>query len=639
MLKKMNLFRKIMAGHMASGEMLPGKEVSLRVDQVFFDDKPAPEVFSHALAFGLDRTPAKGVCHAGTQCGASLCASDQTVATMQLCARHGLVFARPGNGCQGQTQLERFAAPGQIAVCSGITGAACGAAAMLTFPCGPAEVARALAHGTFSVALPEVAGVLLRGRLAPWTGAFDLALETVSRITPAALRGKAVEFYGEGARSLGVHQRAQAAALLAQCGAAAVLFASDSEVKKFMTARGRAEEWIFVTADKNPEYDLGFELDLATLEPMAAKPGSPDRVCKISDVAGIKLSQVCMGSCAGSSPEDMALAASVLDGRCANNQLSLLVNPSSRATLALAARGGALETLITSGARILECSCGPCCGISHAPAEGTVSLRSYPQNHQGLYGPGVAKIFLAGPAACAASAVAGEITDPRRLGEYPRLRVQKTAQPDDALLIMPPPPDAPRALPVALPKGIADLARQTRFADSFEAFCAFRADDSFYCDRIIPPAACRPDQYPSQGDFARLLFAGDEPEFFRRIENGADFVIVAGDNFGAGSSREDMIWFMAAHGLRAVIARSYSPVFRRNLAQWAVMPLMFADPADYDRLAQGDRLAFSGCGARLREGFALKVENLTSRCVLELHHNLTPSEQETVLAGGALRRA
>ena len=639
MLNKMNLFRKIIAGHMVSGEMLPGKEITLRADQVFFDGTLAPEIFSHALSFGLDRTAAKAVCHSSVQSGSSLRAASQTVATIQLCARHGLVFSRTGNGCAAQVQLERFAVPGQLAVCANLTGAGCGAAAMLSFPCGPAETARALARGTVTMAMPEVAGVLLRGKLAPWVGAFDMALETVRKISPAVLSGRVVEFYGEGARSLGVHQRAQVAAILAQCGAAAVLFASDSEVKRFMSARGRAEEWMFVTADKNPEYELAFEVELDTVEPMAAKPGSPEKVCLLSEVEGIKLSQVCIGSCAGSSPEDMALAAAVLQERRVSGQVSLLVSPASRATLAASAHNGALETLITSGARILECTCGPCAGLSHAPAEGTVSLRSYSQNYQGLYGPGGTKIFLASPAACAASAVSGEISDPRKLGAYPRPRSQKVLPKDDALLILPPPADAPRALAAAVPAGIASGAKLTRFADGFEAVCAFKAQDGFSCDRIIPPSAGRPDQYTFLQDYGKILFAGDDAEFYRKIENGADFVLVAGDNFGAGLVREDFIWFMASRGLRAVIARSYAPVLRRNLALWAVLPLVFANAADFDGIAQGDRLAFSGCGAKLREGFSLKVENRTAQTAIELRHNLTPSERETVLAGGVLRRA
>ena len=625
--------RKIIDDHLVAGEATVGAEIGLRVDQTLTQDATGTLVMQELEALGLDRArtevSVQYVDHNLLQADEKNAEDHEFLRS--ACRRFGLWFSKPGNGVSHPTHMQRFGVPGRTLAGSDSHTCAAGSLGMLAIGVGGLEVALAIAGEPLYVRMPEIWGVELTGTLPPWTSAKDVILELLRRHGVQGGRNRIIEYHGAGLAGLSAMDRHVIANMGAELGATTSVFPADDAVAEFLRGEDRAEDFVRLVADEDAGYDVTEHIDLSTVEPLVATPSSPGNVVPVREVAGEPVSQVVIGSSANPGLRDFAVAAAIVAGRQTRDSVSFDVNPSSRQILTDLTRMGATTELITAGARIHQSGCLGCIGMGQAPASGRNSLRTFPRNFPGRSGTEEDSVWLCSPETAAASALTGVITDPRDLGDPPDLMLPSHASVNTAMLVPPLPPSEAAREELVRGPNISALPDFDPLPDRLEAPVLLKVGDDVSTDEISPAGARALPFRSNVPKLAEFTFTRIDPSYPARA--GDQHIVVAGENYGQGSSREHAAITPRHLGLRAVIAKSFARIHWQNLANFGVLPLEFTDPADYDRIRPGDPLALADLSL---SGPELTVRNVRTGEEFAVRHRLSPRQVEAVHAGGRI---
>ncbi len=635
----LNVAQKLLTDHLLEGRLAPGEEIGLKIDQTLTQDATGTLVMLELEAMALARVQtelsAQYVDHNLLQ--TDFKNADDHLFLRSACRRFGVWYSPPGNGISHPVHMERFGIPGKTLLGSDSHSCAAGALGMLAFGAGGLEVAMAMAGQPFYLKMPQIWGVELRGTLPDWVSAKDIILELLRRHGVAGGVGRIIEYHGAGLAQLSAMDRHVIANMGAELGATSSVFPSDRNVRDFLESQQRATVWREIIADRGADYDQHETIDLAALEPLIACPSSPGNVVPVSAVAGRAISQAYIGSSANPGLRDFALPALMVAGHPVHDGVSLDINPSTRQVLEQLIELGLLSRLVHSGARLHQTGCNGCIGMGQAPASGRISLRTVPRNFPGRSGTKEDQVYLCSPETATASALTGVITDPRTLGiPYPRFESPPTLtiNPD---ALKSPPPEGP---PVALEKGpnIKPLPDFAPLEERFEGPVLLKVGDDVSTDEILPAGAAILPLRSNIPAISHFTFSRiDEAYYARALEyQQSGSFVVGGDNYGQGSSREHAVLAPRYLGLKAVIAKSFARIHWQNLINFGILPLTFADPDDWARIEQGDRLALEGIRQALLQGKPVRVENRTRQQHYALSHTLSPRQIEVVAAGGLI---
>ena len=637
---------KLISSHLVEGDMTPGEEVSLRIDQTLTQDATGTLVMQELEALGLERIhtelSVQYVDH-------NLLQADEKNAEdhaylHSACRKFGLWYSKPGNGVSHPTHMQRFGKPGKTMIGSDSHTPAGGALGMLAIGVGGLEVALAITGKPLNIQMPEIWGVHLHGELPPWCSAKDVILEMLRRHGTKGATNRIIEYHGPGLDGLTAMDRHVIANMGAELGATTTVFPADEEVRRFLASEDREDDFTELLADDGVTYDVTEDIDLSEIVPLIAKPSSPGNVVPVSEVAGEPVGQVVIGSSANPGLRDFAIAARIVEGRQTHNAVSFDVNPSSREILADLTHMGATTELIQAGARIHQAGCMGCIGMGQAPAPGTNSLRTFPRNFPGRSGGGADdQVWLCSPETAAASALKGEITDPRALADELDLKWGDLGLPEHAMVntrMLEEPAPAEKAGEVELVKGpnISGLPEFDPFPDEFEIPILLKVGDDISTDDISPAgAAALPyrSNIPKLAQFAFVRIDEDYPSKAEEIKESGH-AIVGGDNYGQGSSREHAAICPRYLGLRVVIAKSFARIHWQNLANFGILALEFTDDGDYDALEQGATLSFSGVRDALQHGS--EITGSVDGTEYTFRHQLSDRQVSMVLAGGLIRQ-
>lgn len=633
----MTLAQKIIAAHKIEGDMTPGTPVALRIDQTITQDATGTMAYLELEAMGIDRVKTElsvaYVDHNTLQSGFENADDHRYLQT--VAAKYGVYFSRPGNGICHQVHLERFGKPGKTLIGSDSHTPTAGGLGMLAFGAGGLDVAVAMGGGAYYIDMPKMFKVELTGALSPNVTAKDVSLELLRILSVKGGVGAIVEWGGEGVKTLSVPQRATITNMGTELGATTSIFPSDEVTRAFLKAQGREEDYIPLRSDPDAVYDRVISIDLSALKPMIACPHSPDNVVSVESVAGTKVDQVCIGSCTNSSLQDMLQVAAMLKGKTVHPGVSLSVSPGSKQVLRMLADCGALSDILASGARVLECACGPCIGMGFAPNSGGVSLRTFNRNFLGRSGTKDAQVYLVSPETAVASALSGVITDPAALEQVAALPMPEHFEIDDSAILPPLSPEEAKTAQVLRGPNIKEFPKGKPFVDSLDARLVLKVGDNITTDHIMP-AGAKILPYRSNIPFlSQFCFQVCDPDFSERAKAAGDGVIVGGSNYGQGSSREHAALVPMYLGIRCVIAKSFARIHVANLINAGILPLTFADPADYDSLSQDSRLSFQNLKAGIAGGSVEMTDEATGRKI-SLRCDLTPRQQKILLCGGLL---
>lgn len=633
-----NLIQKIIAEHLVSGDMKPGWPVSLRVDEVLTQDATGTMAYLEFEALGLPRVAiplvVSYVDHNTLQSDHKN--FDDHLYLMSAASRFGAYFSRPGNGISHQVHLERFGRPGDVLLGSDSHTPTAGGLGLLAIGVGGLDAASAMAGFPFSIAMPNVVGVKMTGGLArPWVTAMDVILTILGRLSVKGGIGRIMEYCGPGVRDLSVPERATITNMGAELGATSSIFPSDEQTKKWLDAQGRPEDFRPLSPDPDASYDEIVEVDLSSIEPMAARPHSPDNVVPVRELTGLGVNQVCLGSCSNSSLSMMMMVAQALRGRKVNSRVSLTISPGSRQVLEHLSEGEYLTWMIAAGARILESACGPCIGMGQAPATDAVSIRSFNRNFHGRSGTPSASVYLASPMTGIAAAITGELNDPREAG----IRVDPAFEPrtyrvNDSLLI--PPVDEGEPAEIIRGPNIKPLPVGKPLEESVSGRILIKVGDNITTDHIMPAGA---EILPLRSNIpaiSRHVFRGVDPEFHDRAVKWSGGFILGGENYGQGSSREHAALAPMYLGVRGVLAKSYARIHRGNLINFGIIPFILAEPSDYEDLVEGTSLEMDGLRRVIAGGGESYPAKGPDGRPVELRLDLSPRERKIILAGGLL---
>jgi aconitate hydratase len=628
-----SLTARLVESHLVAGKPVAGEEIGLRVDQVLLTDTNGTMAFLQFEAMGFPRVaPGRVVAYVDHNVYQVDSRNSDDHRYLQTAARrYGAVFSKPGNGICHQVHMETFAVPGQTLLGTDSHTPLCGAAGMLAIGAGGLDVAAAMGGGPYFLTMPAVVRVWLTGTLGPWVTAKDVILELLRRLTVRGGSGKVFEYAGPGLAGLGIAERMTLANMGAELTLTTSVFPSDEVTRRYFARLGREADWRPLAADEDADYDDEIALDLSTVEPLVALPGSPDRVVPVAEVAGTPVEQVMVGSCTNGSWHDMASVAAVLRGRRVHPSVSFVLFPGSHRVLETMAREGLLADLLGAGALVSEPSCGACAGIGHVPAAGTRSLRAFNRNFPGRSGVKDDQVYLCSSVTAAASALGGAITDPRTLGEPPAVREPERFAAADVGFVW---PDGqgevvrgPNIRPVPLGEPPAEV---------LEAPVLLRLGDKVSTDDISPAGAAVLVFRSNVPAIAEHTFKYVDPEFAARARAAGRGIIVAGELYGQGSSREVAAIAPMYLGVRAVLARSFARIHRANLINWGVVPLVFDDPAVWATLERDDRLRLAPLRSALAAGARVPVTHLRTGRTFTASCPLTPRERDILLAGGLL---
>jgi predicted aconitate hydratase len=631
-----NVARKLIGAHLLHGDMTPGTEVGIRVDQTLTQDATGTMVMLELEAMELDRAhaelSAQYVDHNVLQ--TDFRNADDHVFLQSACRRFGLWFSKPGNGVSHPVHMQRFGAPGKTMLGSDSHTCAAGSLGMLAIGAGGLEVALAIAGEPFYLAMPETWGIHLVGELPEWVSAKDVILEMLRRHGVDGGFGRIIEYYGPALSQLSAMDRHVIANMGAELGATTTVFPSDEEVRRFLASEGRERDWQELRADAGATYEHEDEIDLSRLEPLIARPSSPGNVVPVREVAGRDVYQVVIGSSANPGLRDFAVPAMMVKGRQTHERVSFDVNPTSRQTLEALAGEGWLLDLIAGGARLHQAGCNGCIGMGQAPATGRASLRTFPRNFPGRSGTKEDLVYLCSPETATAAALTGAITDPRDLGiPYPRYEPPTRSYLNTEMLV---PPQEDRDVLLEKGPNIVSLPEFDALPGHVSGPVLLRLGDDISTDEIMP-AGARVLPYrsniPAMADYAFDIVDESYPD---RARATGDHFVVGGDNYGQGSSREHAAIVPRYLGLRAVLAKSFARIHWQNLVNFAVLPLTFGDPVDYDRIEQGDVLAISEPADQLRGGDGVDVVNETKGETYSMRHRLTARQIEIVARGSLI---
>ncbi len=632
-----NLVQKVIEAHLVSGEMKPGKEVAIRIDQTLTQDATGTMSYLQFEAMGIPRVrtdvSVSYVDHNMLQTGFEN--ADDHRFLQSIAAKYGIYFSRPGNGICHQVHLERFAIPGKTLLGSDSHTPTCGGLGMISIGAGGLDVAVAMGGGPFYMAMPEVWLVRLIGKRQPWVAAKDIIFELLRRLTVKGGVGKIIEYGGPGVADLSVPERGTITNMGAELGATTSIFPSDKRTHEYMKAQGRDKDWVELGPDKDAEYDGIIEIVLDELEPLISRPHSPDSVVPVREVEGTPVSQVLVGSCTNSSFVDLQTVAGVLKGQTVHPSLSFGVTPGSRQVYTMIARSGALGDLIESGARILESACGPCIGMGQAPSSGAVSIRSFNRNFEGRSGTPNAQVYLASPETCAASALTGVITDPRSLGGRLEVDVPDKFLVEDNMIVSP--AEDPDAVEIVRGPNIKPLPINKPMTADLEGKTLLKVGDNITTDHIMPAGAKILPLRSNIPGISEYVFEKVDPSFATRAKEAGGGFVVGGSNYGQGSSREHAALAPMYLGVKAVLVKSFARIHRDNLINFGILPLVFIDPLDYADISEGDELRMANVREVLKSGAeTVEVENVTKGSKYQLKHNLSPRQVNIMVEGGLL---
>ncbi|HET9924076.1 MAG TPA: aconitate hydratase [Methylomirabilota bacterium] len=633
-----SLTRKLIDSHLVAGKAAAGEEIGLRVDQVLLTDTNGAMSLLQFEAMGFPRVqPARVVAYIDHNVYQVDSRNSDDHRYMQTAAgRYGAWFSKPGNGICHQVHFESFSVPGQLLLGTDSHTPLCGSTGMLAIGAGGLDVAVAMGGGPYHLVMPSVTSVWLTGRLQPWVSAKDVIMELLRRYSVRGGSGRIFEYGGPGAATLSLPQRATICNMGAELTLTTSVFPSDDATREYFRLLGREAEWHPLGPDPDAEYDDRIELDLSTLTPLVALPGSPDRVVPVSEVEGEAVEQVMVGSCTNSSWEDMQAVTSVLEGRRVAPSCSFVVFPGSHRILEVMAREGLLAPLLAAGATISEPTCGACAGIGHVPASGGKSLRAFNRNFPGRSGTKDDSVYLCSPLTAAASALTGRITDPRKTGAAPERRWPASLLASTAGLV-PPLPDS-EAAGVEVRKGpnIKPVPRGRPVEKRLTAPVLIKLGDKVSTDDISPSGTAVLMFRTNVPAISEFCFRNVDAEFVARARAAGRGLIVGGEIYGQGSSREAAVLSPLHLGVRAVLAKSFARIHRANLVNWGIVPLEFENPADYDRIERDDVLDFEDLRDSLAAGVPVGVANHRTGARFRMRALLSPRERDMLLAGGLL---
>ena len=636
-----NIVEKIFEAHKVHGELKAGKPVGLRVDQVYTQDATGTMAWLQFEAIGIEsvRVPlaVSYVDHNMVQ--SNYMNPDDHLFLQTAAARYGAYFSRPGNGISHQVHLERFAAPGNIALGTDSHTPTGGGMGMIAIGVGGLDAATVMAGSPFELIMPQVVLIKLVGKLTkPWVTAMDIILEILRRLTVKGGVGKILEYGGHGIKDLSVTERATITNMGAELGATTSVFPSDRRTKRYLQAQNRGETWIALSADANAEYADILEIDLHSVEPLIAQPHSPDSVVPIKDLSGTKVDQVCIGSCTNSSYQLMRTVASILKDHSVAENVSLLINPGSKQVYEMLSREGHLAEMVAAGARILESSCGPCIGMGGSPGTGQISVRSYNRNFKGRSGNKDAFVYLASPVSCAVAALKGEMTDARNCGLY----IEEFKEPSQYLIhdnmLISPKKDAKGSKIVKGPN-IKDVPVKEPLPEKIEAEVLIKLQDNITTDDIMPAGASILPLRSNIPAMSEFVFSNLDDTFSNRAREARSRgggAIIGGENYGQGSSREHAAIAPMYLGIHLVIAKSYARIHRSNLINFGILPLKFSNPEDYERIDRGDRLLLENVRKSLEGLQSFRILNQIKNYTFGVISDFNEREKEILLTGGLL---
>lgn len=635
----LTLTEKILKAHIVDGELIKGTEIGLRIDQTLTQDATGTMAYLEYEAMGVPRVKTElsvaYIDHNTLQNGFENADDHRFIGSVTK--KHGIRFSRPGNGICHQVHLERFGIPGKTLIGSDSHTPTGGGIGMLAMGAGGLDVAVAMGGGAYYITCPKVVRVNLTGKLSPWVAAKDVILEVLRRMSVKGGVGKVIEYCGEGVKALSVPERATITNMGAELGATTSIFPSDEVTREFLTAQGRGEVWTPLAADPDAVYDEELTIDLSQLVPMAACPHSPDNVKTVAEIGPMKIDQVCIGSCTNSSLLDMLKVAYILKGKTVHPDVSLSIAPGSKQVLQMLAQNGALADMIAAGARILESACGPCIGMGQSPNSHGISLRTFNRNFEGRSGTRDGQIYLVSPELAAASALTGVLTDPRTLGEMPDFQLPKTFTVNDNMIELPAPESEMDKVEILRGPNIKPFPQTSPLADSIDVPCSLKVGDNITTDHIMPAGAKILPLRSNIPAISEHCFTVCDPAFPTRAKELGKSIIVGGANYGQGSSREHAALAPLYLGVKAVLVKSFARIHRANLINAGILPLTFANEADYDKIDQGDELELANVRKAIEAGESqLTLRDKTKGIDIPVLCELSGRTKDIVLAGGLL---
>jgi len=632
-----NLAEKIISEHLVSGNMTPGEDIAIKIDQTLTQDATGTMAYLQFEALGLKKVKTElsvsYVDHNTLQ--ASFENADDHRYLQSVAAKYGVFFSRPGNGICHQVHLERFGRPGKTLLGSDSHTPTGGGLGMIAMGAGGLDVAVAMGGGPFYLKMPEILKVHLTGKLRPFVSAKDIILEVLRQLSVKGGVGRIIEYGGPGVASLSVPERATITNMGAELGATTSVFPSDEKTREFLKLQKRTSHYRPLEADPDAEYAKTIKIDLNKLEPLIAQPHSPDNVVKVKSLKKVKVDQVCVGSCTNSSYTDLMVTARLLKGKKVHPGVAMTISPGSKQVFEAIASNGALADIIAAGARILESACGPCIGMGQAPNTEAVSVRSFNRNFLGRSGTKSAEVYLASPETCVAAAVNGLITDPKKLGKYPKITLPKSFNIDDSGIL--PPSKSPGKVKIVRGPNIAPLPLNKPLPDSLTGEILLKVEDNITTDHIMPAGAKILPLRSNIPKISEFVYNVVDPEFPGRAREKGGGFIVGGENYGQGSSREHAALAPMYLGIKMVVVKSFARIHLANLINFGIIPAVFENPADYDTVSQGHKLRINHLTRMIKENDLIEADNLTSGKKMQLNiSHLAPRHRNIILAGGLL---
>lgn len=633
---QLTVAQKIISEHLVSGKMISGEEIIISIDQTLTQDATGTMVYLQLEALGVNKIKTKKslayIDHNTLQTGPEN--ADDHLYIQTVAKKYGIYFSKPGNGICHQVHLERFAVPGETLLGSDSHTPTAGGMGMLAIGAGGVDVAVAMAQGEYHFTVPKMVKVNLTGRLNPWVSAKDIILELLKRLTVKGGVGKIFEYAGEGVKSLSITQRATITNMGAELGATNSIFPSDEITFEFLKAQKREKDYLEIQADEGVIYDEEIEIELSQLEPLVACPHSPDKVVAISSIKNIKIDQVIIGSCTNSSYSDLVKVARILKDKTIAEQVSLAIAPGSKQVLAMLAQNGTLASLIISGARILECACGPCIGMGQSPPTDGVSLRTFNRNFKGRSGTISAEIYLVSPEVAAVSALTGYLTDPREFGlkDY-EIEMPKTFLINDNLIISP--ENNLEEVEIIRGPNIKPFPLGKPLSSEIQGKVLTKVGDNITTDHIMPSSAKLLPYRSNIPYLSNYCLTPCDKDFPKKAKEHRGGFIIGGTNYGQGSSREHAALVPLYLGLKAVLAKSFARIHQANLVNSGIIPLVFKKSEDYDDVEEGDELFIENVPSQVKEGL-VKVKNMTKNREYEMLLNSTLRQKKIIIQGGLL---
>lgn len=630
--------QKIIKNHLVCGEMTVGSDIGLKIDQTLTQDATGTMAYIEYEAMGIPRVKTEKsvayIDHNTLQTGFEN--ADDHRFIQSVCKKHGIYFSRPGNGICHQVHLERFGKPGKTLIGSDSHTPTGGGIGMLAIGAGGLDVAVAMGGGAYYITMPKMVRVNLTGKLSPWVSAKDIILAVLRVMSVKGGVGKIVEYGGEGVATLTVPERATITNMGAELGATTSVFPSDETTRKFLKAQGREEDYTELKADDDAVYDEVIEINLSELEPLAACPHSPDNVKPIKELEGNKIDQVCIGSCTNSSYLDLMRVAHILKGKKVADNVSLAIAPGSKQVFNMLALNGALGDMIAAGARILESACGPCIGMGQSPNSGGISLRTFNRNFEGRSGTADGQIYLVSPETAAVSAINGVFTDPRYLGAAAEIEMPEKFLINDNMVIDPAPVEEMDSVEILRGPNIKSYPETHPLTDSIEASCSLKVGDNITTDHIMPAGA---KILPLRSNIPKIsehCFTVCDKEFPTRAKTLGKSIIVGGENYGQGSSREHAALAPLFLGVKAVLVKSFARIHKSNLINAGILPLTFVNAEDYDKIKLGDMLELPNVKDEIANGKQVTVVNKTTGETIVADCELSDRTRNIIIAGGLL---